>query len=105
MAVASPAVGTHAIVPASSPYNYQVTPTASPTPLASRACYQVTFHAPLSNSGTVVVGGSNLTMSTPPNGPQLGAGDSYTYDISNADQLSYASGDAGQKLNVEVKSL
>lgn len=105
MAVASPVAGTQVIVPASSPHNYQVTPTASPTALASRVCYEVTFHAPLSNTGTVVVGGENLTMSTTPNGPQLRAGDSYTYNVSNANLLKHASTDADQKLNVEVKSL
>ena len=105
MAIALPTVGTHATIPATTPYNYQVTPTASPQALASRTCFQVTFHAPLSNTGTVVVGGGSLSMTTPPNSPQLRAGDSYTYDVSNADLLSYASADANQKLNVEVKSL
>lgn len=105
MAIATTATGDHAIIPQSSPSNYQVTPTNSPQPLTSASCYQVTFHAPLSNTKTVVVGGSNLTMSSPPNGPELGPGDSYTYNISNADKLRYAAADAGQKLNVEVKSL
>ncbi len=105
MAIATPIVGNHAIIPTSSPHNYQVTPSASPSPLANRACYQVTFHAPLSNTGTVVVGGSDLAMTTTPNGPQLRAGDSYTYNVSNANLLRHASTDANQKLNVEVKSL
>lgn len=105
MAIASQSPGPSVISPTTSPVNYVVTPTSSPTALPSSSCYQVSFHAPIGNSGVVVVGGIDLALTPESNGVELGGGDSYTYAISNADLLRYASSDAGQSLNVEVKKL
>lgn len=88
----------------SSPTNYNVTPTASTTPLASLACRAVLLVADDANTGTILVGGSSVSAASNIGTP-LTAGDSRHYaPISNANLIYHASTASGQILHVEVIS-
>lgn len=98
-------VATYTAPSSSGPTNYNVTPTSTTTALSSAACRRVTLISSDTNdtSAYIYVGGSAVdSTSSPPIGTPLGAGDSITYAVTNANLISHACSTASQVLRVEV---
>lgn len=98
-------VATYTAPSSSGPTNYNVTPTSTTTALASAACRRVTLISSDTNdtSAYIYVGGSAVDATTsPPVGTPLGAGDSITYAVTNANLIYHACTTASQVLRVEV---
>lgn len=96
-------IASNTAIPATTPSNYNVTPTSTATALANLACLEVLVQSDDNNEAEslIYVGGSSISPASNI-GIALQPGDYATYRVANANLVYHACTTASQTLKVQV---